>query len=139
MEVRPVVLVVESDPGARDRLASWLEEAGYEVFVCPGPSGPEYVCVGGLGGPCPLVAAADAVVLDLWLEGDTVMEGTPAGELLVYYLASGKAVVALTHEDDPVVPLPDGQIAIVRRPAERGPLLGAVRRLLRPGTEALGG
>ena len=127
---RRVVLVVEADADERERLGSSLERAGFDVVQCPGPVSPDYICAGGLDGRCPLVEAADAVVLDLWLESDTVMVGTPSNELLDLYLASGKPVVTLgsvgppDHRFDgervtrlPRLPEPDEVVRAVRTAA----------------------
>lgn len=107
-ESDPTVLVVESDPEARDLLGSWLESAGFQVLACPGPQGPAYVCVGGRTGWCPLIEPADAVVIDLRLVGEDAMDGTGAAELLALYTSSGKPVVAFG---------PDPGIAKVFTPA----------------------
>jgi hypothetical protein len=93
------VLVVEPDFVERDRLADVLEAAGYEALVCAGPLEPDYECIGGREGWCPLMDKADVVVLDLMLESDVVGVGTPSSELLRLYLASGKGVVALGPSD----------------------------------------
>jgi hypothetical protein len=41
------VLLVESDHAESERLGRALENAGYEVITCPGPTAPEYACIGG--------------------------------------------------------------------------------------------
>src|SRR6266511_2742711 len=56
-----VVLVVDRDPDTRDRIGAWLEDAGLDVLVCPGPTAPEFTCVGSGEGRCPLARAADLV------------------------------------------------------------------------------
>jgi len=96
----PVILVVESEPAARERLGWWLDEAGFETLTCPGPSAPDYTCIAGRGGGCPLTRSADLVLLDLWLGSDRAVMGTRSSELLRYYLSSGKPVVALGHRRD---------------------------------------
>src|SRR5947209_634621 len=101
-EERGTVLLVERSVEARDRMGRWLEDAGLEVLGCPGPTGPEYQCIAGRGKGCPLLRGADAVVLDLWLESDAVLEGTSAVDLLGWYLGSGRPLVALTHRDEPI-------------------------------------
>ena len=68
-------------------------------------------------------------MLDLELASDTVMEGTPALELLCYYLARGKAVVALGRPGERVSPFPGERVALVSWPAERQALLRAVADL----------
>lgn len=124
-----VVLIVEAEAGTARRMASWLGQAEYEVMLCPGPGGPEFTCLGGRGGRCPLAAAADVVVLDLHLATDEVMAGTPGWQLLLYYLGLGRKVVALAGGDDPVRPFPDDEVAVVRRPAQKGSLVAAVNSL----------
>jgi hypothetical protein len=93
------VLVVEADFVERERLADALEAAGYEALMCAGPLEPDYACIGGREGWCPLMDKADVVVLDLMLESDVVGVGTPSSELLRLYLAGGKRVVALGPSD----------------------------------------
>lgn len=89
------VLLVEADEDERSRLVEVLERQGWGVVSCPGPLGPDYSCVGGQTGRCPLVHPADAIVLDLWLPGDDLMMGTSVMELLSVYVSSGTPVVAL--------------------------------------------
>ncbi|HYT78426.1 MAG TPA: hypothetical protein VEQ37_04060 [Actinomycetota bacterium] len=69
------VLVVQSDLDDRDLIGSWLEAEGYDVASCPGPTRPEYTCVGSRTQRCPLVEEAELVVLDLVLDSDIAMEG----------------------------------------------------------------
>ena len=91
-----VVLVVAGED-VRAGIGPRLEEGGFEVMLCPGPRGPEYRCVGGRVGACPLANGADVVVLDAWLPGDDALDGTPSEELLGLYLASGRPVALLRH------------------------------------------
>ncbi len=95
---RRTVLVVESDPYERERLGTMLEEAGCDVLICSGPVGPDYTCVGGRGSRCPLADSADVVVLDTWLESETVGLGTSAGDLIALYRTSGLPIVTLGTE-----------------------------------------
>ena len=39
-------LVVEADRAERERFGTWLERSGFEVLMCPGPTEPDYTCVG---------------------------------------------------------------------------------------------
>jgi len=94
MRTKPRVLLVQADSEERQTLASWVEDAGYEVTVCSGPSAPTYVCVGDRTGWCPLIGEADVVVLDCRLECEA-SEGTSAVDLLSLYVCSGRPVVAL--------------------------------------------
>ena len=95
----PHVLLVEPDPEERERLGRVLETAGYRVSVCPGPTAPDYTCVGGRSGGCPLVHDADLIVFDMVIPGEDMFEGTPAEDLLTLYENSGRAVIALVDRD----------------------------------------
>ena len=121
------ILLVEHDSQERRRIGELLERNGFEVLACPGPSHPDYVCVGGRGLPCPLVQEAAAVVLDMWLGSDVVMRGTPAWELLIYYMEHGKQIVALSAPDDSVNPLSDGRVIAIQRPPRDVELMEAIR------------
>lgn len=111
---RGTVLLVESDAQERERLAAGLEDAGFDVTLCPGPSGPDYTCVGARTLECPLAKEASVVVLDMWLEGEDLMEGTPPEELLNVYLLAGHRVVALASQlHDEEIP---GRSVRLRRP-----------------------
>jgi hypothetical protein len=129
------VLVVESDPVERARFGGWLERAGYDVLECPGPTGPDYTCVGSRGGVCPLAAAAAIVVLDMSLDSESVVMGTSAEELLGTYLVSGHRVLVLgSHPGDEIA----GQLARLRRHPREAELVDAVGTLAAagPGTSA---
>ena len=89
------VLLIEADEGERSRLAEALKREGCGVVSCPGPQGPDFTCVGGRTGRCPLVDPADVIVLDLWLPGEELMMGTTSLELLSLYVSSGTPLVAL--------------------------------------------
>jgi hypothetical protein len=123
------VLVVEADPAERGRLGGWLEAAGFPVLVCPGPTEPDYTCIGSRGRTCPLAADASVVVLDMSLDSETMMLGTPAEELLGLYRSTGHRVVVLGSrpgEEDP------GLLVRLRRDPEREEFVAAVRSLVRP-------
>jgi hypothetical protein len=124
--ISSTVLVVEADEAERERFASWLEAAGYQVATCPGPTGPDYTCVGSRGGACALAAEASVVILDMSLESEAVLTGTPAEELLAMYLFGGHRIVALGSHPGGDVP---GQLVRMRRHPEREALVGAVRAL----------
>jgi len=124
---RGTVLLVESDAQERERLAAGLEDAGFDVTLCPGPSGPDYTCVGARTLECPLATGASVVVLDTWLDGDDLMEGTPAEELLDVYLLAGHRVIALAprlHDE-----IPGRTVRLRRRPGSEE-LVAAVRSLV---------
>jgi hypothetical protein len=100
---RGTVLLVESDAQERERLAVGLEDAGFDVTLCPGPTGPDYTCVGARTLECPLARGVSVVVLDMWLDGEDLMEGTPAEELIDVYLLAGHRVIALaSHLHDEI-------------------------------------
>jgi CheY-like chemotaxis protein len=126
-EARGVVLVVEADPGERDMFSSWLEASGFTALACPGPSEPDYTCVGSREGACPLVDAADVVVLDMSLESEVLMTGTAAEELLGLYLTSSRPVVTLGSRDGEEIP---GELIRLRRHPSREDLLEAISALV---------
>jgi CheY-like chemotaxis protein len=120
------VLLVEADADERDRLGSWLEEEGFDVITCTGPTEPDYTCVGARAGACPLVEGASVVVLDMSTRSEGVMQGTAAEELLGLYLFAGARVVALaSHPGEEI----RGSLIRMRRHPEREDLLRAVRSL----------
>jgi len=123
------VLVVEADPAERERFGSWLEGAGFAVLTCPGPTEPDYTCVGGREGACPLVVEADVVVIDMSLDSETLMTGTAAEELLGLYLLAGRPVVVLGSRQGEQVA---GQLVRMRRHPSREDLVDAVRSLAPP-------
>ncbi len=123
------VLVVEADPDERGRFGGWLERAGFQVLVCPGPTEPDYTCVGSRGRTCPLAAETDVIVLDMNLQSEGVVVGTPAEELLGLYLMSGRRVVVLGSHPGDEVP---GQLRRLRRHPAREELVAAVRGLAEP-------
>ena len=131
------VLVVQNEPEPRARLGAWLEDDGFDVIECPGPTEPNYTCIGSRTLRCPLVEAVDVVVLDLALAGDAVLDGTPAEELLAYYSWAGKGVVALHHAGETA---PDASLDgfLVRSwPPEREGLIRAVEELARASVGAV--
>jgi hypothetical protein len=123
------VLVVEADAAERSRFGAWLEHVGYDVVECPGPTEPDYTCLGSRGGTCPLAAAAAIVVLDMSLESEGVVMGTPAEELLGRYLMAGHRVVVLGSHPGEELP---GQLRRLRRHPDREELVAAVRGLADP-------
>ena len=123
---RGTILVVEADPGERERYGSWLEGSGFEVVMCPGPTEPDYTCVGARDGVCPLVEEAGVVVLDMSTESEAVMMGTASEEILALYLLTGTRVVVLgSHAGEEI----EGQLVRLHRHPERGQLVDAVRIL----------
>jgi hypothetical protein len=128
-ELRGTALIVESDEQEGERLAVSLEDAGFEVTLCPGPSGPDYTCVGARTLECPLAKEASVVVLDMKLDGDDLMEGTPAEELLNVYLLAGHRVIALGLHPRDEIP---GRSVRLRRHPETEEVIRAVRLLAPP-------
>jgi CheY-like chemotaxis protein len=124
------VLLVEADLAEREQFSSWLEASGFTVLACPGPTEPDYTCVGARTGACPLADAADVVVLDMSLDSEALMTGTAAEELLGLYLVSGRPVVVLGSRQGEQVA---GQLVRMGRHPSRDELLDAVRSLVRPG------
>jgi CheY-like chemotaxis protein len=125
----PAVLLVESEFVRRNEIGRWLEDAGYEVLGCPGPSAPDYTCIAACGTSCPLAEAADVVVLDMQLASDDAMQGLTGWELLIYYMERGERVVALSGQEDSVRPRDDEGVTVLRRPVDRAELIEAVRGL----------
>ena len=120
------VLLVEADEGERERLGVALEGAGYEVIACPGPTVPEYTCIGGWEGYCPLLERADVVVLDTWLAGDEVGAGTSSSELLQLYSGSGRTVVAIGSGGS-LSPYAGGSVVCLDERPDAGQVVDAVR------------
>jgi CheY-like chemotaxis protein len=125
MREERTVLLVESDASERERLGDALEQAGYRVIECPGPTFPEHTCIGGRDGYCPLVERADVVVLDVWLAGDEV--GTTSDELLELYAARGRTVVAIGGGGWLRGPSAPGHVVHLEARPESRDLVAAVR------------
>jgi len=124
---RQTVLVVEADPGERERFGAWLERSGFDVVICPGPTEPDYTCVGARDGVCPLVDEADVVVLDMSTASEGVVMGTAAEELLALYLLTGSRVVVLgSHPGEDV----QGQLIRLHRHPDEQQLLAGIATLL---------
>jgi CheY-like chemotaxis protein len=126
METKGTVLLVEADPEERERYAAWLEGDGREVVACPGPTGPDYTCVGSRQGACPLVDGSDLVILDMSTDAEALVTGTASEELLALYLLSGRPVVALGSYPAEGIP---GELVRIGRHPERDALLGVVAAL----------
>lgn len=126
MPERGTVLLVQSDSEERERLGQALEDAGHQVIACPGPIAPDYTCIGGREGYCPLLERADVVVLDPWLAGEELCVGTSSNELLELYAGSGRTVVVLGPGGwlDPFV---GGDVIRMEGRPEAGQVVAAVR------------
>jgi DNA-binding response OmpR family regulator len=133
------VLVVEQDRGLRDRVGKWLEDEGFDVMACSGPSTPEYACVAFRHGGCPLAHGADVVVLDVWTAADAVERGHGGLELLRYYTDRALPVIAVRQRRDPLEVEFDEAVADVEWPPDRDDVVETVRAVLRarpPGPRA---
>jgi hypothetical protein len=124
------VLVVEPDPIRRGTYGEWLEEAGYEVMACPGPTAPDYTCVGGREDECPLIEPADVVILNLDLDSDVHAVGTSSFDLLTLYSDAGKPVVAHGADHALVRMFSRRAICELFGPPSRAELIGSVKTAL---------
>ena len=134
-ETRDAVLVVEPDATERQRLRRCLEDAGFDVSLCTGPTEPDYTCLGARTGKCPLATEASIVILDMSLESDILMTGTAAEELLALYLSGEHGVIAL--DAHPRHDASDQLVRLERHPDPQS-LVDAVRRLARSGVGGMG-
>ena len=125
------VLLVEPDPRHRRTYGEWFEVAGYEVTACPGPTTPDYVCMGGRQGRCPLVEPADVIVLDLDLDSEVEAIGTSAFELLNLYTEAGKPVVAVGNDLELLEAFPDEAVTGIPSPPNRPELVRTAKALAR--------
>lgn len=122
----PVVLLVEEDDTMSGRLERWLEDDGYAVLRCRGPSSAVDRCPAAGNEVCPLAEVADAVVLDVRFDADAVMEGIPGWQLLDAYRATGKPIVALAGNDERME-LDGDVVVVVARTTGRYELSAALR------------
>jgi hypothetical protein len=127
---RAPILLVEHDEQRRALFGGWLQDAGYEVLTCPGPSAPGYPCVGSRTGHCALVDPAPLVVLDLSCSSEATIRAPIDIDLLGFYLLTGKPILALGRGDDLLAdPLENQLIALERTPG-RGDFLETVGRVI---------
>ena len=126
------VLVVSCDLGLREQVSTWVDEAGYDVVMCPGPHLPGHSCIGLRGERCPLDAAADLTVLDLHPAGSALMDRSGRAGLVELYRAHGRPVLVLADEMASAPQLEMSGAAILERTADRGEVLATIRELLRP-------
>ena len=124
-----LILIVHPDDGGRNRLADWLEDAGYGVIECPGPRRMDSTCLGVRGQSCGLVEIADLAILDgaVFRQADTNREAATC--LLRYYLASDKPVLVLADGAGADFSFEDDRVAVAPR-ANRQSVLAAVSELL---------
>jgi DNA-binding NtrC family response regulator len=123
------VLLVEAEEDLRRTLSKWLTEAGFDVKSCAGPHLAAPACPFEATGPCDLVRAADVVVLDGWLESDTLMQGPTSWELALAYRALGLPIVVLGRRADPIRFEGEAGVVVLERPPDRATLVGAVEGL----------
>jgi len=126
----PTVLVVEDDAVARERYGEWLEDAGYSVSNCPGPSFAGHACLGVRGEPCPLGHGADLVLLDSRRMPGVSKREKPGWRLLRYYLKTGKPIVLIAERYRRDRTFRPEQVALISSEPGRESVLLAVRRML---------
>ena len=124
------VLVVSSDLGLREQVSTWVDEAGYDVVMCPGPHLPGRSCIGLRGEGCPLDAAADLTVLDLHPVGPALTDRSGRAALVELYQSGGRPVLVLADELASEPQLAMSGAAILERTADRGEVLASIRELL---------
>jgi CheY-like chemotaxis protein len=127
MPEQGTVLLVESHERERERLGKVLEDAGYQVIVCPGPTAPDYRCIGGREGYCPLLEQADVVVLDPWLPGDELGVGTSSDELVALYAGRGRTIFVLGYSGGWQNPYAAGHVVYLDERPDEGTIVAAVR------------
>jgi hypothetical protein len=125
-----VVLLVEPDDERRSLFGGWLEDAGFDVLTCPGPTAPDYACMGGRSGRCPLVDPAALVVVDLSLSSGVVGHQGVGADVLAYYLLAELPIVTLGRGDDLRADGVQDQVVALPRSPERPALLAAIRALM---------
>ena len=124
------MLLVEPDEQRGTLFGGWLEDAGFDVLVCPGPTAPEYSCIGGRTGGCPLVDPASLIVLDLGFASDPAGRSTVDVDVdvVAYYLMTGKPIITLGKAEGLLANEPDPLIALRWTP-ERRDLIATTRGL----------
>jgi len=127
---RAPILLVEQDEQRRARFGEWLQDAGYEVLTCPGPSAPAYSCIGTRAGRCALVDPASLLVLDLSFSPDAMVRAPIGVDLLGFYLLTGKPIIALGRGDDLLADPPEDQLIALERTPNRGDFLATVRSMI---------
>ena len=125
-----IVLLVMSDVPRGDAVADELEDRGHEVFMCPGPQPPGFVCAGARNQRCVLAANADVVILDGWLASEEHRRGVPYWHLARYYQAQGLPVVVLVGNEALPGPVPDKTMISLDRNAEVCDAVDAAESLL---------
>jgi len=67
MKTRKTVVVAQRMSDFIDVFAQWIRDAGYQVRVCTGPSGPRNQCWAITRKDCPLWSMADLLIYDPWI------------------------------------------------------------------------
>lgn len=109
---RPLVLVVVEDAGRRERMAGWVEAAGYRAV----PIGSGQACLGAVSHRHPA-----AVVLDLDLRGlsgpailDLLRTAEPGLPVVALAAERGRAADLLLHGADELLVEPVGRAPLAR-------------------------
>jgi hypothetical protein len=131
-----VALVVAFDRAVRSAVAGWLEAAGLDVEVCPGPLTPTYRCVASEPQGCALARDAAVVVLDLWLQSDADDAGASAFDLVRYYRSLRLPMIVLDHERPISSLFAAHGVAVVSWPPNRAELVRFAIALARRGTRS---
>ena len=110
---RPRVLVEDPDGAVLWAYTRILDEAGYDVVGCQGPTGADggalarRCCPLLVGEPCPLVAGADVVVSTTSLpQGAEILEVVAQYEAEIVLSGPERTVEVRTQGIRPVTPLP---------------------------------
>lgn len=131
MQHRSTVLVVSDDLGLSDEVGDWLEEAGLEVLLCPGPG--SRGCTGLAGRQCALERAADAIVMDVHPTGGSFRDASRPTELARHYSISGNPVLVLTDDGGQLEQLGTIGAATLGRFADRQQVTETVQELVAQG------
>jgi hypothetical protein len=124
------ILLVEHDAERRELLGEWLQVAGYDVLICPGPSSIRSECIGSETGRCALVGPASLIVLDLSFPDDGLPGRDVRVDLLGFYLMTEKPIVTIGRADGLIADRVDGPVTTFDHIPERRDLLATVGSLL---------
>lgn len=124
------ILLVEHDEEIRELIEGWLQGAGYDILACPGPSAPDYSCIGGRAWHCPLVDPASLIVLDLSFRRDAILRASIGVDLLGYYLLTSKPIITLGRGDDLLADPVEVQTIALERIPDRRDFLATVRSVV---------
>jgi len=120
---RPLVLIVDDEPAARELLASWLEPEGYQLIMAG--SSDEALAKAAEHVP-------DAITLNMLMPGkggwDTLYE------LKKTEVTATIPVIVVTVVDEPKIGLALGAAEYLVKPVDKDILLGTIRRHVGPGS-----